>query len=54
LGEYLPADPQTYCAKLNLIIGGSYSWETFGPAFYGKTMNLTRQLKDIYDAKLDE
>lgn len=39
---------------LNLIIGGMYSWETFGPSFYGKAMNLTRELKDMYDAKLAE
>jgi hypothetical protein len=45
---------QTYCAVLNLIIGGMYSWETFGPSFYGKAMNLTRELKDMYDTKLAE
>jgi hypothetical protein len=35
-------------------MGGVYSWETFGPSLYGKTMNLLREMKELYDEKLTE
>jgi amidase len=43
---------QVYCTIVNLIVGGTYSWEKFGPQFYAKVMNLIRQSRDLYDEQL--